>query len=267
MDIINQFLATIGIGSLSVLLKALVTLVICMIAMNVIKSIVERLLQKATFDDAIKTLIRTALGVALWALTVIIVADSLGISTASLVAVISIAGLALSLSVQDIMSNLFSGIVILLNKTFKKGDYVDIGANSGVINKVGLFHTIINTLDNKLVSIPNKDVAGASVVNYSAEPLRRVDIIVGADYNDHIDDVKAALLEAASMDPKILQDPAPFAGLLNYKDSTIEYTVRVWCKGPDYWDVYFKLNENIFKCYEKHGVHMSFNHVNVHMIQ
>ena len=259
MDILSSL-------ALTTVFKAVITLIVCMIAMGIIRGIIDKLVQKAKIDDTVKNLIRTAVRVALWVLTVIIVADSLGISTASLVAVVSIAGLALSLSVQDIMSNLFSGIVILLNKTFRPGDYCDIGANSGVIQKVGLIHTQILTLDNKLVNIPNKDVAGSTITNYSSEAVRRVDMTYGCDYSDDTEVAKKALLEAASMIDKVLQDPAPFTGITAYRDSHIEFTLRAWCKTSDYWDVFFALNDNVRTTFEKYGVHMSYNHINVHMM-
>ena len=264
---LQDFMGALGISSLSTVLKALVTLLICYIAMQIVLGIVDRLLNKAKLDSNVKNLIKNAVRVALWALIVIIVADSLGISTASLVAVVSIAGLALSLSVQDIMSNLFSGIIIIINHLFKAGDFIEIGGKMGVIEKVDLFHTTIKTVDNKVVSVPNKEVASASVTNYSSEQLRRVDLVINTDYADKTEDVRAALMDAAQMTPKALTDPAPFVGITEFKDSTIEYTYRVWCKSEDYWDVFFGLNENVRTAFDKHGVHMSFNHVNVHVIQ
>ncbi len=258
---------SLGVSSANVIIKAVLTLIVCYIAMKIILGIVEKLLEKGKLEANVKNLIKNAVKVALWALTVIIVADSLGISTASLVAVVSIAGLALSLSVQDIMSNLFSGIVIIINHLFKAGDFIEIGGKMGVIEKVDLFHTTIKTVDNKVISVPNKEVASASVTNYSSEPLRRVDLVINTDYQDKTEDVKAALMDAVTMTDKALTDPAPFVGITNFKDSTVEYTYRVWCKSADYWDVFFGLNENVRKAFEKHNVHMSFNHVNVHMIQ
>ena len=263
MDIISQ----LGFNSIDRVITFVVTLVIVLVAMKVVNNIVHKLMDRTKLDGTIKNIVSTAVKIALWCLAVVIVADSLGISTASLVAVISIAGLALSLSVQDIMSNLFSGIVILMTKTFKKGDFVEIGGNLGVVNSVGLTHTSITTVDNRIINIPNKNVAGANIINYTCEPLRRVDMVYGVDYGCKTEDVTAALNDLAEMDAKILKDPAPFVGILNYGASNIEFTIRAWCKSADYWDVYFGLNNNVREAFKKHGVEMSYDHVNVHVIQ
>ena len=197
----------------------------------------------------------------------IIVAGALGIPTTSLVALISIAGLALSLSVQNILSNLFSGLTLLITKPFKAGDYVEVAGKAGVIKTVGLFYTQMNTLDNILVSIPNGDITGSTINNYSSEPLRRVDMNFCASYDCATEDVKTAIMEAISRDEKILADPAPFVRLNEYKDSVVDYVVRVWCKGADYWDVHFNLNENVRECFAEKGVKMSYGHLNVHVVE
>ena len=218
-------------------------------------------------DGTLKGFIHSAVKIILWILTGIIVAGALGIPTTSLVALISIAGLALSLSVQNILSNLFSGLTLLVSKPFKSGDYVEVGGRNGIIKSVGLFYTQLNTLDNVSINIPNSDVTGTTVINYSREPLRRVDRVFSASYESSTENVKAAVFEAISRDEKILRDPAPFVRLSEYKDSCIEYTVRVWCKCADYWDVFFNLNENVRDCFAEKGVEMTYNHMNVHILE
>ena len=263
----NSILSALGLTSISCVLSAIVTFLICLIAINVITKILDKLLDRSKLDGTIKGFLRTAVKVLLWALAIVIVAGALGIKTASLVAVISIAGLALSLSVQNIMANLFSGITLLITKPFVEGDLVDIGANNGVVKSVGLFYTAIDTLDNRYVSIPNSDVTAASVVNYSREPLRRVDLTFNASYDAATEDVRKAILEAALADSKIKTDPAPFIVIGQYKESTVEYIVRVWCDNADYWDVYFGMNERVRESFARNGVAMSYPHVNVHVVK
>ena len=236
--------------------------------MQIILKTLERILGRANkIDGTLKGFIHSAVKIILWILTGIIVAGALGIPTTSLVALISIAGLALSLSVQNILSNLFSGLTLLVSKPFKSGDYVEVGGRNGIIKSVGLFYTQLNTLDNVSINIPNSDVTGTTVINYSREPLRRVDRVVSDAYESSTEDVKAAILEAISHDEKILKDPAPFVRLSEYKDSCIEYTVRVWCKCADYWDVFFNLNENVRESFAAKGVEMTYNHMNVHILE
>ena len=264
----SNLFSALGLSGVSRVLSAIIVFLICLIAIKVITKVIEKLLERCgKLDGTLKGFVKTALKIALWALAIVIVAGALGIPTASLVAVISIAGLALSLSVQNILANLFSGITLLLTRPFGQGDLVDIGANNGTIKSVGLFYTVIDTLDNRCVSIPNSDVTAASLVNYSREPLRRVDLTFCASYDDSTEAVRAAILEAAKADDKILADPEPFIVIGQYKESSVEYIVRVWCNNADYWDVYFGMNERVRETFAKHGVAMTYNHLNVHVVQ
>ena len=247
--------------------NAALSFVVCLIVLNLVMKVVDRVLGKTEkLDGTLKGFIRSAVKILLWVLLAIIVAGALGIPTSSMVAVISIAGLALSLSVQNILSNLFSGLTLLITKPFKAGDYVEVAGKTGLVKTVGLFYTQLNTLDNVAVSIPNGDITGSSVNNYSSEPLRRVDLNFNASYDSGTEEVKQAILAAIEKDERILKDPAPFVRLLAYKDSTVEYVTRVWCKGSDYWDVYFNLNENVRESFAENGVKLSYPRVNVHMM-
>lgn len=258
----------IGSMALSTLISAALTFLVCLVVMQIIMRLLGRVLNRANkMDGTLKGFIHSAVKIVLWILTGTIVAGAFGIPTTSLVALISIAGLALSLSVQNILSNLFSGLTLLISKPFKAGDYVEVAGKTGIVKTVGLFYTQLNTLDNIYVNIPNSDVTGTTINNYSREPLRRVDRVFSAAYESPTDDVKAALFEAISLDSRILQDPAPFVRLSEYRDSCIEYTVRVWCKNSDYWDVFFNLNENVRDCFAEKGVEMTYNHMNVHILE
>ena len=264
----SQVLSALGISSVNALLSAIVTLVICIIAIKVITGIVDKLLSRGQkLDGTLRHYIGSAVHTLLWILTVIIVANALGINTTSLVALVSVAGLALSLSVQNVMSNLFSGITLLISKPFTTGDFVEVAGKTGTIKAIGLFYTQLDTLDNVAISIPNSDVTAAAINNYSREPLRRVDRTFTASYESSTEDVKAAIFDAISKDERILADPAPFVRLLEYKGSTVEYVVRVWCKNADYWDVYFNLNENVRESFAAKGVKFSYEHVNVHIVE
>lgn len=264
----SQVLSALGISSLNALLSAIVTLVVCIVAIKLITNLVDRLLSRSTkLDATLRHYLSSGVRTLLWILAVIIVANALGINTTSLVALVSVAGLALSLSVQNVMSNLFSGITLLIAKPFSSGDFVEVAGKTGVIKAVGLFYTQLDTLDNVAISIPNGDVTAGSVINYSREPLRRVDRTFTASYDSSTEDVKAAILDAIAKDGRILADPAPFVRLLEYKGSTVEYVVRVWCKNADYWDVYFDLNENVRESFAEKGVKFSYEHVNVHVVE
>ncbi len=263
----QEFFENLGLKSGAVVVSAILVFLVCLIVIKLIMKAVDRLLSRSKkLDSVLQGFLKTVIRLALWALAIVIIAGALGIPTASLVAVISIAGLALSLSLQNVLSNLFSGITLLITKPFGAGDLIDVGANTGLVKSIGLFYTVLDTLDNRVISIPNGDVTAASVVNYSRNPLRRVDLTFNASYDDSTEAVRAAILEAAQADAKILADPAPFIVIGQYKESSVEYIVRVWCNNADYWDVYFGMNERVRERFAANGVHMTYNHVNVHMV-
>ena len=264
----SEPLSKLGIDSAGTLLSAILTLIVCVIAVKLLMKVVDKILDRSSkLEGTLKGFIRSAVNILLWILAVIIVANALGINTSSLIALVSVVGLALSLSVQNVLSNLFSGLTLLLTKPFVAGDVVEVAGKTGVIKTVGLFYTQMNTLDNIAIAIPNGDVTASSVNNYSREPLRRVDRTFTVSYDCDTQDVKAAILDAVAKDERILSDPAPFVRLLDYKGSTVEYVVRVWCKNADYWDVYFTLNENVRESFAARGVQFSYEHVNVHILE
>ena len=267
-DKLSDFFASLGLGSfLSTLLSAVIVFLICFFIIKLLTKVTNRLLDGGKrVDETAKRFLRTAIKIFLWLLAIVTVAGALGIPTASLVAVISVAGVALSLSLQSILTNLFSGVTLLFTRPIAVGEYVEIGPNAGSVRSVGLYYTTIVTPNGQIVTIPNGDVAGAAIVNYGREPKRRAQLLYEADYDDPTEAVIAALLAAAAREKRFLDDPAPDAFISSYKDSTIEYGLNIWCAAPDYWDALHSMNALVREEFEAHGVHMSFNHVNVHMV-
>lgn len=264
---VEGFFQSLGLGALSSVLSAVLIFIVCLIVVKLLTRITDKLLTRAKFaSETVRRFLKTAIKIALWALAIVIIAGALGIPTASLVAVISVAGLALSLSVQNILTNLFSGITLLMTRPFDVGDFVEIGANSGHVQVIGLFYTTITTADKRVVTIPNSDVASAAVVNYSREPQRRLSFQFGTEYSDPTDRTLAALREAIAECPMVLSDPEPILYISEFKDSSIEYTVHLWAKGEDYWPVTFQINDLVRQSFERNDIHMSYNHLNVHII-
>ncbi|MBR4953562.1 MAG: mechanosensitive ion channel family protein [Oscillospiraceae bacterium] len=258
---------TLGATVVTTILRAILIFVICCVAIRIIKALLKKVLLKTNLDATLEGFVLTAANVVLWVLAIIIVATTLGIDTATLVAAVSVVGLALSLAVQNIMANLFSGLTLLFTRPFKAGDYVAAAGNEGTIQSIGLFYTVIKTPDNKVISIPNGDVTAASIINYSTEDTRRIAFTFSASYDCPTEKVRTALLEAAAADSRILPDPAPVVYLSEYKDSCIDYSLRIWVKNDDYWDVYFKMNESVRESFERNGIEMTYNHLNVHIIE
>lgn len=263
-----MFALNLGSAALTNVISAVVIFVICLIVIKILSSVSEKMLSKSTkLDGTLRGFVQSAIKIVLWILAAIIVANALGINTSSLVALVSVVGLALSLSVQNILSNLFSGLTLLVTKPFAAGDFVEVAGKTGIVKTVGLFYTQLDTLDNVAVSLPNSDVTASSVYNYTREPRRRVDMYFSAAYDEPTEKVKAAIMDAIQQDARILSDPAPFVRLFEYKGSAISYVVRVWCSNADYWDVYFDLNENVRESFQRNGVAMSYEHMNVHLVE
>ena len=258
----------IGTMPLSTLFGALITFLVCLVVISIILKIAGRALNNAKkMGRTMKNFLLSAVKIALWVIAVIIIAGELGIPTASLVALLSVAGLALSLSVQGLLGNLFSGLTLLMTHPFAEGNFVEVAGKTGVVKSIGMLYTTISTLDNVVISIPNSDVVGSAINNYSADPLRRVDMLFCAAYSEPTEKVKNAIMEVVRADSRILEDPAPFVALNEYKDSVVEYVVRVWVKNADYWDVHFALNEKVRESFARNGVAMSYAHVNVHLVE
>lgn len=250
------------------LLVAIVTAVVCLVVIKVLLKLADRLLKRMTHLDAtVKGLIRAAVKVLLLFIGVIVVMGCLGIPVTSLVAVLSVVGLALSLAVQNFLSNVAGGLQLLVSKPFKPGDYVEAGGCSGTVRETGLFYTKLDTVDNKLVQIPNSAIASANIVNYTSEPRRRVDITVSASYDAPTEQVREVLARLVGEHPLTLATPEPMVRVSAYGENAIEYTVRVWCATEDYWTVYFDLMDGIKPAFDKAGIEMTYPHVNVHMIE
>ena len=257
----------IGTITLGKIFTVLLLAVLCLVVVKLMLRITEKALQKLRVSTTLKGFIRSMAKVIYYFIAVLIVADSLGIPVTSLLAVFSLAGLAFSLAIQGSLSNLASGVTLLVTKPFEVGHFVEVGGVSGTIASIGLIYTTLTTPDNKEIFVPNSDISGGKITNYSAEKERRVDVVVTAAYESPVSTVKDALLQAVEMTDGILTEPAPFIRLTDYKESCIEYTVRVWAENGNFWDVKFDLLENISTAFEKYGVEMTYNHLNVHMIE
>ena len=265
----NYFTNLIASFAFGNVLSAIVLAVLCLIAIKLILKVYDKLVEKSKIDQIIRNILRIAVKAVLLFMGVIIVLKSLGVDTTSLVAALSVVGVAFSLAIQGFLSNVFGGIQIISNKPFRVGDYVDAGGESGVVREVGLFYTKLDTPDKKLVQIPNSTIANSNIVNYSSEPNRRVDITVTASYDDDTEKVKAVLLKMICEHPLVLdgEGVAPMVRVSGYNANDISYVIRAWCAGGDYWTVYFDLMDSIKPTFDKNGIAMSYPHVNVHMIE
>ena len=267
-ETVTQLLAlNIGGFSLGNILAAAVIFVICLVLIRLCVKLTRRALGKSRLDNTIKRAIITAERVVLWVTAVLIIMGKLNIPSTSLVALVSVAGLALSLSLQNTLSNVFSGVTLLMTRPFSVGDFVESGTTSGTVTRMGLFYVTMVTPDNKEIHVPNSDISASRLTNYTAEPKRRVDLNFGLEYNCDVDAVRAALLAAASEDERVLPEPQPIVVVSAYLASSVQYTLRVWATTSDYWDVYYALNESARRHLEAAGLSMAFERMDVRIIK
>ena len=250
--------------TLASLLPALLYLICGLVIIRFVMSALSRALRRSAIDKTLHRFILTILRIVLYFILFMTVAGALGIQITSFVALLSVAGLAISLSLQNVLSSASSGVMLLSVKPFKVGDYVEIGGVGGTVREIGFMHTKLSTPDNKIVYVPNNEVSTSKIINYTQEEKRRIDLVFTADYNCPQEEVKAALRDAVAKFPKILGDPAPFIRVSGYKEA-VEYTVRVWCRTEDYWDLYSDIMEAVPEAYAARGVEMSYPYINVLM--
>ena len=244
--------------------SALIILVIGIFATRIMLKLLKKTLEKSNLEKAAHSLITSLASAALYILLGLIVASTLGIDVTSIVALASVLTLALSLALQNMVSNIIGGFTILYTQPFHSGDFVEIAGQSGTIKEINMTYTKLATADNKIISIPNSAVVAAQIVNYSAETTRRVEVVVSASYDVPTQKVLDALVLAGTVDNALLE-PAPAAVITGYGDSAIHYSLRIWVRTPDYWDVYFQVNQRVKQIFDEQGVTMTYPHLNVHL--
>ena len=243
---------------------ALVILVVGVLAIRIIGKILTKALEKSKLEKAAHTLITSLANTALYILLGLTVVSTLGIDVTSIVALASVLTLALSLALQNMVSNIIGGFTILYTQPFHSGDYVEIAGQSGTVREINMSYTELTTPDNKVISIPNSAVVAAQIVNYSAEETRRVSIDVSVGQEVAPQKVIDALVVVGTVDNALLE-PAPAAVISGYLDSAVNYSLRVWVKTEDYWDVFFQVNQRVKQIFDEQGIAMARPHMNVHI--
>ena len=256
------------IGGITVgrILGVAVLALVCLMVIKLLMKLVTRSLARTRLDEGVQRIVASVIRVVLLFIMVLILMDSLDISITSLVATLSVVGLAISLAIQNFLSNVAGGIQLLSTKPFGVGDYIEAGSTGGTVDEVGLFYVKMHTPDNKVIQIPNSQVVSDKIINYSAQSARRVEFNVTASYDAPVEQVKAALYRVIEGHKKVQTDPPPQARVSNYGSSAIEYVVRAWCPTEDYWDVYYDLMEGVKVEFDAQGIEMTYDHLNVHMI-
>ena len=246
------------------LLKALLVFIVGRLVISLLNRLVRKILSRRNIDPSVKTFVGSLVNVLLIVLLAVSMVAILGIETTSFAALLASAGVAVGMALSGNLSNFAGGLIILLFKPFKVGDYIEGQGESGTVREIQIFHTILTTPDNKVVYIPNGALSGGAITNYSREPLRRVDWTFGVDYGEDYQKVKGVITSIIARDTRILQEPAPFVALHALADSSVNVVVRVWVASADYWDVYFDINQAVYETFNREGIDFPFPQLTVH---
>ncbi|MGF1872143.1 small-conductance mechanosensitive channel MscS [Photobacterium indicum] len=247
------------------LISAVLILFIGNIIVKTIANGVAKMLRKKDMDEAVVEFLHSLVRYLLFVIVLIAALGRLGVQTASVVAVIGAAGLAIGLALQGSLSNFAAGVLIVAFRPFKSGDYVEIGGVAGSVESIQIFQTILTTPDNKMVVVPNGAVIGSAITNYSRHETRRIDYVIGVSYNADLKKTKEVLTRVVEADPRVLKDPAPTIGVVALADSSVNFVVRPWVKTGDYWAVYFDLLQAIKEELDKEEIGIPFPQMDVHL--
>ncbi len=249
------------------LLWALLIFIVGKIASRMVANTVARVMLKSKVDETLVKFTKSLLYMALLAFVVIAALGKLGIETTSFAAIIAAAGLAISLSLQGTLANFAAGVMLIMFRPFKVGDFIEGGGVSGVVEEIQIFSTRMISGDNKEIIIPNGQIIGNTITNYSAKPNRRIDLIIGVGYGDDLKKVREVLQLVLSEEKCVLSEPQPTIGVLELGDSSVNFAVRPWVKTADYWPTLFALQENIKLRFDQEGISIPFPQRDIHLIK
>ena len=256
----------LGALTLNKVVHVLLLALIGVVVIRVILKLLDGMLARSKSLKSLSRYIHSVAKIAMAFILVLMVAEDVGIHTTSLVAMLSVAGLAVSLALQNTLSNVAGGIMLLVTTPFQVGDYVEADGVSGTVHAIDLSYTAILTIDGKEIFVPNSQLAGTKIVNYTVLGRRRVDLNFNASYDAPTATVKQAIGEVLEDIPQIITDPAPEIHLSDYQASSIQYVVRAWTTAADYWTVYYAIQEGVREAFDRHGVEMTYDHLNVHIL-
>ena len=253
-----------GIDAGKSIIGAILIYVIGRFVFKQINRLVCKILTKRKLEISVQTFCRSLVNLLLNLVLVFAIISKLGVETTSLAALLASAGVAIGMALSGNLSNFAGGLIILVFKPFKVGDYIDGNNVSGTVKEIQIFHTILSTVDNRIIYVPNGSLSSNAIVNYSKQDMRRAEWTFGVEYGEDFEKVKAVLERIIAADARILKDPAPFIGLGALSASSVDIKVRAWAKTDDYWGVYFDMNRVVYETFNKEGIGFPFPQLTVH---
>lgn len=244
---------------------AIIVLIIGLWVSNVLTKSVGKILVKREISPSLIPFIKGFFGTLLKVLVVISVMGMIGIQMTSFIAILGAIGLAVGLALSGTLQNFAGGVIILILRPFNVGDFIEAQGYTGTVKEISIFNTILNTVDNKVIILPNGPLSSGSLTNFSIEPLRRVDWKFGIAYGDDMENFKKAINDFIAEDSRILKEPESYIGLKEFGDSSVNFTVRSWVNSPDYWDVFYDMNEKVYKKFGDYNLNIPFPQMDVHL--
>ena len=260
-DVLVGFAIEYGVKIIS----ALAVLLIGLWVIKILNRGIKKMMEKRTIDITLQPFLRSLISTLLKVLLAITVMSMVGIEMTSFIAILGAAGLAIGLALSGTMQNFAGGVMILILKPFKVGDFIEAQGFTGTVKEIQIFNTILNTVDNRMVIIPNGGLSTGSMVNYTAEPTRRLDITFGISYSDDVEKAKKIISDIVSADPRVLKDPPVFVRLAELGDSSVNLAMRVWLSSSDYWNVHFDTMEKVYEAFNAQNVSIPFPQMDVHV--
>ena len=257
-------LITWGVETGKALVAAILIYVIGRFIIKQINTLLAKILQKRKFEISVQTFLKSLVNLLLNLVLAFAIISKLGVETTSLAAILASAGVAIGMALSGNLQNFAGGLIVLLFRPFKVGDWIESQGVSGTVREIQIFHTILTTADNKVIYIPNGALSSGTVTNYSREDTRRVDWVIGVEYGENYDKVESTVRRIISEDSRILNTPEPFVALHALDASSVNVVIRVWVKSGDYWGVYFDMNKKIYSVFNEEGIDFPFPQLTVH---
>lgn len=243
---------------------AIIVFIVGKLVIKLINKLLRRILSRKEVDEGVKTFLYSLANILLTILLVVSVIGALGVNTASFAALLASAGVAIGMALSGNLQNFAGGLIILIFKPYKVGDFIEVQNVSGTVNAIQILNTVIITTDNKVIYVPNGSLSSGTIINYSRMELRRVDFVFGVDYGTDFSYVKTVVEELISEDDRILDTPAPLIALNELADSSVNVALKVWVKNADYWGVYYDMNKNVYARFNEKGISFPFPQLTVH---
>ena len=267
LDVVIQKLIDSGLSAGKHIIAAVVIFIVGRFLIKLLNRLVASILQRRHIEVSVQTFLSSLVNIILTILLIITVIGALGVNTTSFAALIASAGVAIGMALSGNLQNFAGGLIILLFKPYRVGDFIDVCSVQGTVSAVQIFHTILLTPDNKVIYLPNVSTSSATITNYSREAKRRIEWTFGIDYCEDVSRARAAILSVITADTRILTDPAPFVAVGGLSDSSVDIIVRVWVPTEEYWNVHFDMHQRVYETFNEQKINFPYPQRTVHLVQ